>query len=161
MTLSWWRMTKERLAELAVLPGPPALNLRLVPYTSKAPTRGNSQRHMVAWVLLLPPNLSPTSLIARFLTVSHSRDRVEQAVRGDDCGTAAIVRSPHAIIVTPPLPEQPQDQGGSVLDEEEWEIIRIVGKRRRGKGYEYKVCWKKTWLLEHGLGKRTGTAAGV
>jgi len=38
------------------------------------------------------------------------------------------------------------------LDEEEWEIVRIIGKRRRGKGYKYKVCWKKTWLLEHELG---------
>jgi len=28
----------------------------------------------------------------------------------------------------------------------------MVGKRRRGKGYEYKVCWKKTWLLERELG---------
>ncbi len=38
------------------------------------------------------------------------------------------------------------------MDEEEWEIVRIVGKRRRGRGYEYKVCWKETWLLERELG---------
>jgi len=53
--------------------------------------------------------------------------------------------------VTPPLPKQSQDQGGSALDEEEWEIVRIVGKRRREKGYEYKVCWKKTWLPKYEL----------
>ncbi|MCJ1455415.1 hypothetical protein MMC28_005770 [Mycoblastus sanguinarius] len=57
-----------------------------------------------------------------------------------------------ALSCEPHFPEQPQDQGGPALDEEEWEIVRIVGKRRRGKGYEYKVCWKRT---------RTGTAAGV
>ena len=59
---------------------------------------------------------------------------------------------PYAITVTPPLPEQPQGQGRSALDKEEWEIVRIVGKRRRGKGYKYKVCWKETWLLERELG---------
>ena len=62
------------------------------------------------------------------------------------------VHPPHVITVPPPLTKRPQDQGGSALDEEEWEIVRIVGKRRRGKGYEYQVCWKKTWLLERELG---------
>ncbi len=38
------------------------------------------------------------------------------------------------------------------MDKEAWEIVRIVGKRRRGKGYGYKVCWKETWLLERELG---------
>ena len=54
MTLSWWRMMTKRLAKLALLPGPRAWRLRLVPYT-KAPTRGNRQRHTAAWVLP-PPN---------------------------------------------------------------------------------------------------------
>ena len=26
--------------------------------------------------------------------------------------------------------------------------MRIVGKRHRGKSYEYKMCWKRIWLLE-------------
>ena len=30
--------------------------------------------------------------------------------------------------------------------------VRPTHERRRGKGYEYKVCWKKTWLLERELG---------
>ncbi len=38
------------------------------------------------------------------------------------------------------------------MDEEEWEIRRIVGKRRGGKGYDYKVCWKDTWLRDCELG---------
>ncbi len=27
-------------------------------------------------------------------------------------------------------------------------IVRIVDKRRGEKGYEYQVCWKRTWLRE-------------
>ena len=81
-----------------------------------------------------------------------SRDSDEQVIRGSDHGAAATIYPPHAITATSSLLEQPQVQGGSVLDEEEWEIVRIVGKRRRGKGHEYKVCWKKTWLRECELG---------
>jgi len=39
------------------------------------------------------------------------------------------------------------------LAEEESEIVRNVGKRRRGKRYRYKVCWKRTWLRECEVGK--------
>ncbi len=85
-------------------------------------------------------------------SIALSHDRIEQAIRGGDRGAVMTVYPPHAITVTPPLPEQPQDQGSSALDKEEWEIVRIVGKRQRGKGYEYEVCWKKTWLLERELG---------
>ena len=82
-------------------------------------------------------------------SVALSRGPVEQAIRGGDRGAAATVHPPHTITVTSPLPEQPQDQGASVLNEVEWEIVRIVGKRRRGKD---KVCWKRVWLLEYELG---------
>jgi len=82
-------------------------------------------------------------------SVALSRDRVEQAIRGGDCGAAATVNPPSVTAATPPFPEQPKDPGASAPDEEEWEIVRIVGKRRRRKGYEYKVSWNKTWLLEH------------
>ena len=85
-------------------------------------------------------------------SIALSRGRIQQAIRGDDPGAAVTVHPPHAITLTPPLPEQPQDPGSSALGEEGWEIVRIVGKRRRGKGYEYKVCWKKTWLPESELG---------
>ncbi len=85
-------------------------------------------------------------------SVRLCRDRVEQATCGGDGGITATVYPPHTITVPPPLAERPQDQGGLALDEDEWEIVRIVGKRQRGKGYEYKVCWKETWLLERELG---------
>ncbi len=62
-------------------------------------------------------------------SIALSHDRIEQAIRGGDRGAVITVYPPHAITVTPPLPEQPQDQGSSVLDKEEWEIVRIVGKR--------------------------------
>lgn len=72
---------------------------------------------------------------------------------GGTHGAAATVtvHPPTAIAVILLLPEQPRDYG-SVLDEEEWGIVRIVGKRRRRNGYKYKVCWKTTWLLERELG---------
>ena len=104
---------------------------------------------------LSPPTTEPTpSPIDRPISssVALSWDRVEQATCGGDRRITATVYPPHSITVPPPLAERPQDQGGLVLDEEEWEITRIVGKRRRGKGYEYKVCWKETWLLERELG---------
>jgi len=84
-------------------------------------------------------------------SVALPQDRGTQAVHGGDHGATATVDL-LGVTATPLSHEQPQDQGGSALYEEEWEIVRIVGKRRRGKGYEYKVCWKKTWLLERELG---------
>ena len=60
------------------------------------------------------------------------------------------------LTVTPPLLKQPQDQEGLISDEEEWEIVKIVGKRRTSKGYEYKIRWKNTWLLERELGNAQG-----
>ena len=106
-----------------------------------------------------PPTTEPTPTpINRPISSSVAlyRNRVEQATCRGDCGITTTVHPPHAITVPPPLAERPQDQGGSALDEEEWEIVRIVGKRRRGKGYEYKVCWKETWLLECELGNAQG-----
>ena len=101
------------------------------------------------------PTTGPTTFpynrpISPSIALSH--DRIEQAIRGGGHGAAKTVHPPYAITLTPPFPEQPQDPGISALGEKEWEIVRIVGKRRRGKGYEYKVCWKKTWLLESELG---------
>ena len=79
------------------------------------------------------------------------QDRGTQAVHRGNHGATATV-DPLGVAAAILLSyEQPQDQGGSALDEEEWEIVRIIGKRRRGKGYEYKVCWKKTWLPKYEL----------
>ncbi|KAL9607270.1 MAG: hypothetical protein Q9167_007801, partial [Letrouitia subvulpina] len=39
----------------------------------------------------------------------------------------------------------------TAFEEQEWEVAKITGKRRAGKGYEYKVCWKDTWLPKNEL----------
>ena len=53
-------------------------------------------------------------------------------------------------------PKGPPGQHVSISHREEWEIEKIVGKRRTQRGYEYKVRWQDTWLpeneLEHALG---------
>lgn len=41
--------------------------------------------------------------------------------------------------ITPPLSQQPQGQGDSGSEDDEWEIVRIVGKRRTSRGDEYMV----------------------
>lgn len=33
-----------------------------------------------------------------------------------------------------------------------WEIRKVVGKKRAGKGFEYRVRWKDTWLHRSELG---------
>ncbi len=74
-------------------------------------------------------------------------------VVGEDDHRAAAPASPPSAI-TPPLRPQPQGQEGSAWDEEddEWEIVRLVGERRRKGGDEYQVRWKSTWLPESELG---------
>jgi len=68
-------------------------------------------------------------------SVALPQDRGTQAVHGGDHGATATVDTLGVAAATLPSHEQLQDQGGSALDEEEWEIVRIVGKRQRGKGY--------------------------
>ena len=94
-------------------------------------------------ICLSPPTTEPTPFPIDCLissSVALCRDQVEQATYKGDGGITTTVYPPHAITVPPPLAERHQDQGGSALDEEEWEIVRIVGSRQRGKGYKYKVC---------------------
>lgn len=69
---------------------------------------------------------------------------------GEDDHGAAVVASPPSAI-TSPLSPQSQAQN-TALEEQEWEITEIVGKRRAGKGYEYRVRWKDTWLRRSELG---------
>ena len=40
-----------------------------------------------------------------------------------------------------------QGQRASMSHGKEWEVEKIVGKRRTRRGYEYKVRWRDTWLL--------------
>ncbi len=75
------------------------------------------------------------------------------SVRKDNHGAAAVASTPTA--VSPPFPQQPQGQDDSVSDEEgddEWEIARIVGRRRTRKGIEYELDWRRTWKPESELG---------
>ena len=67
----------------------------------------------------------------------------------DEHGAPAAASLPTASISL--LPQQSEARS-SVLEEEEWEIRKIIGKRRAGKGYEYKVRWKDTWLPRNELG---------
>jgi len=67
----------------------------------------------------------------------------------DDKGARAIASPPSAS--TPPLIPQ-SEAGPLILEEEEWEIRKIVSKRRAGKGYRYRVRWKDTWLPRSELG---------
>ncbi|MCJ1386983.1 hypothetical protein MMC17_010112 [Xylographa soralifera] len=56
---------------------------------------------------------------------------------------------------TSPLPlKQAQEHGDeSQVEEPEWEIKKILARRKTLSGSEYKVQWKDTWLPKSGLGK--------
>ena len=62
------------------------------------------------------------------------------AVAMDEHGAAAVANTPSASAFLQ------SEVGPLVLEKEEWEIAKIVGKRRARKGHEYKVRWKSTWL---------------
>ena len=53
-------------------------------------------------------------------------------------------------------PKRRQGHRTSVTHREEWEIEKIVGKRRTRRGCEYKVRWQDTWLPESELGYAQG-----
>ena len=98
---------------------------------------------------------SPTEPLDRLTTpdvalIPHSH---RESVHEDNYGAAAVASTPTAI--SPPFPQQPQGQDHSASDEEgnnEWEIARIVGRRRTRKGIEYELDWRKTWKPESELG---------
>jgi hypothetical protein len=75
-----------------------------------------------------------------------------QTVRGGDHGAAVIICPYSVTAATSLFPERLQGQRDSALDEEEWEIVKIVGKRRTRSGYECNVRWKNTWLPRSELG---------
>ena len=75
----------------------------------------------------------------------HSDGRV---VDEDEHGAPAVP-SPRSA-ATPPLFQQAEAPISAL--EEEWEITKIIGKRRTRKGYEYKVRWRNTWLHRSELG---------
>jgi len=72
-----------------------------------------------------------------------------RVVGEDEHGAKAVASPPSA---STPLLRQQSDAGSSVLKEGEWEIRKIISKRRAGKGYRYRVRWKDTWLPRSELG---------
>ena len=81
-----------------------------------------------------------------------------RAIGEDEYGAAVGANPPNAS--PPSLPCQPEART-SVLEEEEWEVRKIVGKRQAGKGYEYRVRWKDTWLRRSELGNARVEANGA
>lgn len=103
---------------------------------------------------------SPSTIIKSIISPSDHpnshgialfHDRVDHTIPEDNRGAAATIHLPQNTAITSPLLQQSQVQG-SLVSDEQWEIIRIVDKRQSGNGYEYKVCWKETWLPECELG---------
>lgn len=74
----------------------------------------------------------------------------DRRVVSEDDHRAAAVASPPSDIT--PLLSRQSEPRIPAFEQDEWEIRKIVGKRRVGKGYEYKVRWKDTWLPRSELG---------
>lgn len=80
--------------------------------------------------------------------VAQPQQHSGRVVREDDHGADPVAGPPNA--TNPPPPQQ----GKAItpaLALDEWEVKKIVDKRRVGKGYEYKVRWKETWLPKNEL----------
>ena len=60
-------------------------------------------------------------------------------MRGGEYGAAAIVNLLGVTVATPPSLEREGQRDLAQDEEEDWEIVKIVGKRRTRKGCEYKV----------------------
>jgi len=97
------------------------------------------------------PTISPVDRL-NSPSVALSCDPVERTICGGNGETTPIVHSLSVTAATPPSSKHSQDQGGSALDKEDWEIIKILGQRRTGRCNEYKVRWKSTWLRQSELG---------
>ena len=74
-----------------------------------------------------------------------------EVVGADDRGATAVAIPPRAS--PPPLAQSSTAPvPSSEKEAEEWKIRNIISRRRAGKGYEYRVHWKDTWLPKNGLG---------
>ena len=87
--------------------------------------------------------------------VALAQDLYKRVVGEDDHGAATVASPPCAI--TPPLSprreeERREEKRNAAFEEHEWEITKIVGRRRTRKGNEYKVRWRNTWLPRIELG---------
>jgi len=68
-------------------------------------------------------------------------------MRGGDYGAAATVE-PWSVTAATPLSPEREGQQDLTKDEEDWEIVKIIGKRWTRRGCEYKVRWKDTWMSD-------------
>jgi hypothetical protein len=75
--------------------------------------------------------------------MARPRRHSGRAVRKNDHRAAPVADPPSAATPSPP---QQGEARTPALALDEWEVRRIVGKRRVGKRFEYKVRWKDTWL---------------
>jgi len=71
-----------------------------------------------------------------------------QAVGEFDRGAETVASPPSA--TTPSLPRQ-SESGASPFEQGEWEVKRIVDRRRMGKGFQYRVRWKDIWMAKSEL----------
>ena len=88
-----------------------------------------------------------TIILSTISLVDRSTSLGDQTIREGD-HEAAVSVYPYSVTVDiSHFPDRLRGQRDSLLDEEdEWEIVKIVGKRRTRSGYKYNVRWKNTWL---------------
>ncbi len=65
-----------------------------------------------------------------------------------DHGAETVASPPSA---NAPWLHQQSESGASPIEQEEWEVKRIVDRRRMGKGFQYRVRWKDTWMAGNEL----------
>ena len=83
------------------------------------------------------------------------QDRERQSVHANvhNGRTSAIVGSASVTDIRPLATEQHQGPGGPAeVEEQEWEVTKILDKRETRSGTEYRVRWKSTWLPRSELG---------
>jgi len=117
--------------------------------TSCSTEQSNSCYHLDSYAMTesLNPLCSPI--------ITPSEDREGRTFHGCDYNgrTLAIVGSAGASTTIALAPERPQGQDGRAeVEEQEWEVIKILDKRETRSGTEYKVRWKSTWLPKSELG---------
>ncbi len=89
------------------------------------------------------------------LSITPFEDQERRIVHANDHNgrISANVGSVSATATIPFAPEQHQGQGGPAeIEEQEWEVTKILDKRETRSGTQYRVRWKSTWLPRSELG---------
>ncbi len=96
-------------------------------------------------------------LFSPSITPFEDRERRPVHANVHNGRTSAIVKSVSTTATRPLATEQHQNPGGPAeVEEQEWEITKILEKRAAGLETEYRVRWKDTWLLSSELGSAQG-----